>query len=133
MGRGRMGRDWYSEEKQGIALSILLKPMISPSQIMPVSLLAGLCICKALEAAAGLSCQVKLPNDVIVNGRKIAGVLIEMSTIGEMVQFIVLGAGINANNTVFPEEISAVATSIFLETDRVCSRKAIVCKILEYF
>lgn len=132
-GRGRMGRDWHAEEKKGIALSILLKPVISPAQIMPISLLAGLCICKALEDVAGLKCQVKWPNDVIVNGKKIAGVLIEMSTSGEMVQYIVLGMGINANNSIFPEEIKSKATSVFLETGCTCSRKKLVCKLLEYF
>ena len=132
-GRGRMGREWHSAMNEGIAMSILLRPMVSPSQIMPVSLLAGLSISKALEELTGLPCQVKWPNDVIINGRKIAGVLIEMSTIGEMVQFVVLGAGLNVNNQAFPEEIRTVATSLFLETGRKWSRKAIVCKILECF
>ncbi len=132
-GRGRMGRDWHAEAKKGIALSILLKPMISPAQIMPISLLAGLCICKALEEVTDLSCQVKWPNDVVINGKKVAGVLIEMSTVGEMVQFIVLGMGINVNESRFPLEISPTATSLFLETGLSGSRKGIVCKVLEHF
>lgn len=132
-GRGRMGRDWHNQEKAGVALSILLKPVISPSQILPVSLLAGLSVCKALEEVTGLPCQVKWPNDVIVNGKKIAGILIEMSTVGEMVQYIVLGIGVNCNNSSFPQEITSKATSILIETGMPFPRKQLVCKILENF
>lgn len=132
-GRGRMGRDWHADEKSGVAMSILLKPVISPSQIMPISLLAGLSVCKAIEEVTGLPCQVKWPNDVIVAGKKIAGILIEMSTAGEMVQYIVLGMGVNCNNSSFPQEIISKATSIFIETGKTFPRKQLVCKILEIF
>lgn len=132
-GRGRMGKDWHCEEKKGIAMSILLRPSISPAQVMPLSLLAGLCVCKALEEMTGLPYQVKWPNDIVISGKKAAGMLIEMSTIGETVQSIVIGIGINVNNTCFPEEIRSVATSVFLETDRTFSRQAVACKVLEHF
>jgi BirA family biotin operon repressor/biotin-[acetyl-CoA-carboxylase] ligase len=132
-GRGRMGKDWHCEEKKGIAMSILLRPSIAPSQVMPLSLLTGLCTCKALEEMTGLPFQVKWPNDVVISGKKAAGMLIEMSTIGEMVQFIVIGIGINVNNTVFPEDLASVATSVFLETDRDLSRQELVCRVLWHF
>ena len=133
-GRGRMGKDWHCEEKKGIAMSILLRPSIAPSQVMPLSLLTGLCVCKALEEMTGLPFQVKWPNDVVISGKKVAGMLIEMSTIGEMVQFLVIGIGINVNNTVFPDDLASVATSVFLEqSGRDLSRQALVCKVLRHF
>ena len=133
-GRGRMGKDWHCEEKKGIAMSILLRPSIAPSQVMPLSLLTGLCVCRALEEMTGLPFQVKWPNDVVISGKKVAGMLIEMSTIGEMVQFLVIGIGINVNNTVFPNELASVATSVFLEQNgRELSRQALVCKVLWHF
>ncbi len=132
-GRGRMGRSWHCGGQDGIALSILLRPQVPPTRIMPLSLLSGLCACKALESATGLPCQVKWPNDVVVRGRKVAGVLIEMSTVGEAVQFLVVGTGINVNHADFPEEIRGVATSVRLETGRTFSRKAIACELLKIF
>lgn len=132
-GRGRMGRDWHDEYKKGIAMSFLLKPSISPAMLMPVSLIAGLAICKAVVAQTGLQCGLKWPNDVIANGRKIAGVLIEMATSGETVESIIVGIGVNCNNTIFPDDIRAKATSIFLETGTAVSRKELVCRILEHF
>ncbi len=132
-GRGRLGRGWHEQEKKGIAMSILLHPMISPSQIMPVSLICGLSICKALKEITGLNCNVKWPNDVVINAKKIAGVLIEMSTSGEIVQYIIPGMGVNCNNSIFPEDIKDIATSVFLETGKSVSRKALVCGILENF
>ena len=133
-GRGRMGKDWHCEEKKGIAMSILLRPSIAPSQVMPLSLLTGLCVCKALKEMTGLPFQVKWPNDVVISGKKVAGMLIEMSTIGEMVQFLVIGIGINVNNTVFPDDLASVATSVFLEQGgRGLSRQELVCKVLRHF
>ncbi|MHB1485087.1 MAG: biotin--[acetyl-CoA-carboxylase] ligase [Saccharofermentanales bacterium] len=132
-GRGRLGRDWHDECKKGIAMSFLLKPSIPPSLLMPVSLIAGLAVCKAIVALTGLQCGLKWPNDVIANGRKIAGVLIEMTTSGESVESIIVGIGVNCNNTVFPDYIRSKATSIYLETGTAVSRKMLVCRILEHF
>lgn len=132
-GRGRMGRDWHDECKKGIAMSFLLKPTISPALIMPISLIAGLSICKAITVLTKLQCKLKWPNDVIANGRKIAGVLIEMTTSGESVESIIVGIGVNCNNTTFPDDLSTKATSVYLETGNAVSRKLLVCKILEYF
>lgn len=132
-GRGRLGRSWKDNVKKGIAMSLLLHPMISPTQIMPVSLIAGLAITKALAEVCKIKCQVKWPNDVVINNKKVAGVLIEMSTSGEMVQYIIVGMGINCNNSVFDDDIKDIATSVFLESGQTVSRKELICRILKIF
>lgn len=132
-GRGRMGRNWHNEGQKGIALSILLKPEVSLAVAMQVSLIAGLSVCKALESMSDLPFRLKWPNDIVINGRKIGGILIEMATSGEMLQYIVLGIGVNCNNPYFPDELAEKATSYLIETKSPCSRKQLICRILEYF
>jgi BirA family biotin operon repressor/biotin-[acetyl-CoA-carboxylase] ligase len=130
-GRGRMGRTWYGDSGRAIYMSILLKPDVPPSFIMPVSLFAGLAVCNALEDCCGLTCSLKWPNDIIVGSKKIGGILIETSTSGETIQYIVLGLGINCNNERFPDELSGTATSVFLQTGRTVSRRGLICAILK--
>ncbi len=132
-GRGRMGRAWFFEENKAVAMSVLLKPVISPAHMMPISLIAGLSVAIAIEEVTGLECLLKWPNDIICNNKKIAGVLIESATEGEYTRFIILGLGINCNIECFPSEITEVATSILIESDEKVSRKAIICKTLEIF
>jgi len=132
-GRGRMGRTWHFESNKAVAMSVLLKPVISPAHMMPVSLIAGLAVAIAIEEVTGLECLLKWPNDVICNNKKIAGILIESATEGEYTRFIILGIGINCNIECFPEEIAEVATSIMIETGEKVSRKSIICKTLEVF
>jgi len=132
-GRGRMGRTWYFETNKAVAMSVLLKPVISPAHMMPVSLIAGLSVAIAIEEVTGLECLLKWPNDIICNNKKIAGVLIESATEGEYTRFIILGLGINCNIEYFPAEIAEVATSILIEAGEKVSRKDIICKTLEIF
>lgn len=132
-GRGRIGRSWHFEANLGIAMSILLKPLIPPAQMMPISLIGGLAVCMAIEQETGLECSLKWPNDIISGGRKIAGILIESSIVGENISFIVLGIGINCNNTNFPEELAKTASSILIMSGKHCSRRNIICRILEKF
>ncbi|MHB1455034.1 MAG: biotin--[acetyl-CoA-carboxylase] ligase [Saccharofermentanales bacterium] len=130
-GRGRMGRNWFGDSGKAICMSILLKPDVPPAFIMPVSLLAGLAVCKALEDSCGLACGLKWPNDIIAGSRKIGGILIETSTSGETIQYIVLGIGINCNNAGFPDELADIATSVYLQTGRTVSRRELICAVLK--
>jgi len=132
-GRGRMGRTWHFESNKAVAMSVLLKPVVSPAHMMPVSLIAGLGVAIAIKEVTGLECLVKWPNDVICNNKKIAGILIESATEGEYTRFIILGIGINCNIESFPEKIADVATSVLIESGEKVSRKAIICKTLEVF
>jgi len=132
-GRGRMGRNWHFEENRAIAMSILLKPILTPVHMMPISLIAGLAVCNAIKNETGIDCRLKWPNDVVVNSKKIAGILIESSIEGEYTKYVVLGIGINCNMEAFPDELDKIATSILIETGKKISRKSLICSILNEF
>ena len=129
-GRGRLGRVWLSP-RGSIALSIILYPSLShlPSLIM----LASLAVVHSIEAVTGLKSQTKWPNDVLVNGRKVCGILIESDVQGNAVNYAIIGIGINANLRLadFPE-ILPIATSLSDEMGRDVSRLSIIrCLLVE--
>ncbi len=129
-GRGRRGRVWLSP-RGSIALSIILYPSLShlPSLIM----LASLAVVHSIEAVTGLKSQIKWPNDVLVNGRKVCGILIESDVQGNAVNYAIIGIGINANLRLadFPE-ILPIATSLSDELGRDVSRLSIIrCLLVE--
>ncbi|MDD3275137.1 MAG: biotin--[acetyl-CoA-carboxylase] ligase [Candidatus Omnitrophica bacterium] len=97
-GRGRLGRHWLSPKHKGIYLSLLLRPRISPSNSPLLTLMSAVSICEAVKEAIGLSVQIKWPNDVLVNNKKLAGILTEMSAEMDKVNFVVIGIGLNVNN-----------------------------------
>ncbi len=117
-GKGRLGRAWQSKKDDGIAFSFLLRPDCAPSELSSITPLAGLAVCKAIRSYTGIDCKIKWPNDIIVNNKKLVGILTEMSAEFDTVEYVVTGIGINIRQTSFPEEISKKATSICLETNR---------------
>ncbi len=127
-GRGRLKRAWLSP-KGNIALSIILHPSLAylPSLIM----LASLAVVHGIEAATGLNAQVKWPNDVLINGRKVCGILIESDVQGNTVNYTIIGIGINVNLrlTDFPE-IQSIATSLSDELGREVSRLSVIRYLL---
>jgi len=130
LGRGRIKRAWLSPEGS-ISLSIILYPgvLYLPSLIM----LASLAVVHSVEKVAGLKSQVKWPNDVLINGRKVSGVLVESEVRGDMVNYAIIGIGINVNLRVsdFPE-ISSTATSLSDELGRDVSRLDVIrCLLVE--
>lgn len=117
-GRGRLGRNWFSP-KGGLYLSITLKPKLKASEAVKLVYVAGLAVAEALHELYGLKTETKWPNDVLVDGKKICGILTEMSTSGEKVNFAILGIGINANVSLraFPKELQTHVTSLKNELD----------------
>ncbi|HTE54372.1 MAG TPA: biotin--[acetyl-CoA-carboxylase] ligase [Kofleriaceae bacterium] len=113
-GRGRLGRPWYSPAGENLYLSLVLRPELAPAALPPITLAAGVAVAEAV-AGFGVRPAVKWPNDIVVAGRKLAGVLTEMSTRGERLDFLVLGIGVNLGSRSFPPELAAVATSLALE------------------
>ena len=114
-GQGRHGRRWHSEPASGIYCSVVLKPM-------PVLTLAlGLATADAIARATGMACDLRWPNDVMLAGKKVAGIL---------VQNAIAGIGINVNHTSFPPELAAEATSLRLHTDRPISSTGILLHLL---
>jgi BirA family transcriptional regulator, biotin operon repressor / biotin---[acetyl-CoA-carboxylase] ligase len=116
-GRGRLGRAWYSPPGENLYLSCVLRPELPASALPPVTLAAGVAVADAV-AAFGVRPAVKWPNDVVVAGRKLAGVLTEMTTRGDRLDFLVLGIGVNLGSRSFPPELAGVATSVALESGR---------------
>lgn len=131
-GRGRLGRTWTAAAGENLTFSVILRPAILPGQINLLPLVAALGVARGIETCCGISVQCKWPNDILLNGRKIAGILLEGS-VTERVQFVVAGIGVNVNQTVFPEEIRARATSIGRETGVSVDRPALFRAVLESF
>lgn len=119
-GRGRLGREWASDTG-GIFMSVLLKPDIDAVCVAQITLVAAIAVCRAI----GENAQIKWPNDVVINSRKVCGILTELSAVSDGTPFIVCGIGINANEKSFPAELE-FASSLRLQTQRTwdCSRLA---------
>jgi len=119
-GRGRLDREWHSPVG-GLWFSLILRPKLHPTEAVKLTFVAGLAVTKVLHEIFGLDVETKWPNDVLVNGKKICGILTEMNTTGESVNFVVVGVGVNANFDVekaFPKELIGVATSLENELRR---------------
>ncbi|MEM3696728.1 MAG: biotin--[acetyl-CoA-carboxylase] ligase [Candidatus Bathyarchaeia archaeon] len=132
-GRGRLGREWFSP-KGGLYFSTILKPKITVKESVKLVFVAGLAVAEVLHEKYGLHVETKWPNDVLVGGRKICGILSEMKTRGEKVDYAIIGVGINANVKVkkeFPEELKTVATSIEDELGRKIKLEELLRLLLE--
>ena len=132
-GKGRRGRSWESPAGSGIFMTILLKPEINPNHASMLTLVTALAVAKALAEVTGENAQIKWPNDIVVNGKKVCGILTEMSAQFDYINHIVIGIGINVHNESFPEEIEKMATSLYLERKKKFHRAEIIEKLLEYF
>ena len=113
-GRGRLGRQWSSKQGEGIYMSIILKPDIEINKTPFLTLIAGASIVKVLNDL-GIDALIKWPNDIILNSKKIGGILSELCTHYDKLDYIVVGIGINVKNIDFPKEISDIATSLYKE------------------
>lgn len=133
MGRGRLGRTWTANKCEGIWLSLLLKPNIPPENASVITLLAGIAVAQGIENSTGIHTNIKWPNDVLVRGKKICGILTEMDCEMERVNFIILGIGINVKTTEFDNELEKIATSIALEKGATTNRTKILHSILLEF
>ena len=115
-GRGRAGRAWHSPAGDGLYFSVVVRPKLPPSQAPRLSLVVGLALAEALDELlpAAPRALVKWPNDVFVEGKKLAGVLLELSVKDGLCEFLLVGVGLNVNTTHFPEELQQLATSMSL-------------------
>ena len=131
-GRGRLGRTWHSPRGVNLYCSIVLRPALPPAAVPQVALVAGVAVAAALAETAGCTPRIKWPNDVLVDGRKVAGALTEMEAEVERVQHVILGIGVNLNaaQSAFPPELRDRATSLFLATGRKVDRAAVTGRLL---
>ena len=131
-GRGRLGRTWHSPRGVNLYCSIVLRPPLSPAAVPQVALVAGVAAAAALAETPGLAPRLKWPNDVLIDGRKVAGILTEMEAEVERVHHVILGIGVNLNapRAAFPPELRERATSLFLATGRRVDRAAVTGRLL---
>ncbi len=130
-GRGRMSREWFSP-RGGLWFSIILRPDMTPGEVPLLALMLGVGVAKAL-LREGLRCHLKWPNDVLVDGRKVCGILTELDAEMDVVNYVIGGIGINVNNEVkdFPMEFRHLATTVKAELGRKVSRVVLLKHVLE--
>lgn len=131
-GKGRMGRDWISDKKKGIWMSIVLMPKIVPERINQLTLVTGLAVCETLTEIYKLDFKIKWPNDIIIEGKKVCGILTEGVAEANKVK-VISGIGINVNSKNFPADLENKATSIYLLTGKKADRVEIINKFAENF
>jgi len=129
-GRGRAGRAWVSEASAGIYVTILLRPPISPLHAPSLTLAAGLAAREAIAEECGLPADIRWPNDVMLNSKKVCGILTEMQAEPDRIHFAVVGMGINVNQAKMPPELCRIATSLRIETGRTLSRLELLARLL---
>ncbi len=121
-GRGRMGRSWHSMGNKGIWMSVVLRPVVNPEEIQVITLAASIAVVSALNEVLGIEAGIKWPNDVILDGKKVCGILTEMNMEMERINFLISGIGLNFSQQEldFPEEIRDKATSVSLYLKERC-------------
>lgn len=134
-GRGRKGRSWLAAPGEGLLFSLILRPDMEPSRATLITLMTAVSVAEALIDETGVNARIKWPNDILVHGKKLAGILTEMSMELDAVDYVVVGLGLNINTpaAAFPEEIRAIATSLMAETSAPFSRVAVLRAILSRF
>ena len=130
-GRGRLGREWYSEKSSGIYCSVILRPALSPAAAPVITLAAGLAAHHAIASVTGLAVDIRWPNDIMIGGKKACGILTEMSAELDRLHAVVLGFGVNVNHAEFPAELRPMATSLRIEGRKTYSRAQIVVALLK--
>ncbi len=132
-GRGRRGRVWQSPAGKDIYFTILLRPSFEPNKASGLTLVMALSVAQAVERKCSLKAGIKWPNDVVLNGKKICGILTEMNMETDYIQHVVIGVGINVNLDEMPEEISQTATSILREGGEKTARAELLQEVLARF
>lgn len=132
-GRGRRGKTWVSPRGSSVFMSILLRPPLHPSKASMLTLVAALAVSEGIEAVTKQRCLIKWPNDLVLGGKKVCGILTEMQAEMEEIRYVVVGMGINVNLKSFPEEVSQVATSLYLESGCMVSRNQLIWASMEAF
>lgn len=132
-GKGRLGRNWYSPPHLNLYLSVILRPPLPPQKAPLITLMAAVATAEAIRHYSGLRPLIKWPNDLLLNGRKMAGLLNEIQSETDRIHFVILGIGVNLNidSKTFPKEIGSMATSLKEETGGKVSRKAFLASLLK--
>lgn len=134
-GKGRKGRSWISTSSDNIYISLILRPKLSPADSPIITLMTAVAIAEALLELSDLDIKIKWPNDILINKKKIAGILTEISTDMDYIDYIIVGLGLNVNSQIsdFPDKLKEIATSLFVETKQSFSRSQVLKTFLYKF
>lgn len=125
-GVGRHGHSWHSEADGGLYLSIILRLPLPPDMLPLLTMALGLAAQRTVDELAGVACDLRWPNDLLLNEKKLAGILVQAPDAG----VLIAGIGVNVNQSAFPEELRLIATSLRLETGQEYSREALLERIV---
>jgi BirA family biotin operon repressor/biotin-[acetyl-CoA-carboxylase] ligase len=129
-GRGRLGRKWMSPTHKGLWFSVLLRPKLRPQEATQLTVASATALRRAIKTVTGLSADIKWPNDLLLGGKKVVGILTEMSAEADRVRHVILGIGVDVNQEEFPAELRAIATSLKNESGGKICRAELAVEIL---
>ena len=134
-GRGRLGRKWLSPRSKGVYLSVILRPNILPREISIITLFSSLVVAKTIRKEVGLSALIKWPNDVMINNKKVCGILTELNGEADRVNFVIAGIGINVNTKkeLLPEGASSLCEEKGKDIDRIGFTKSLLVNLDKYY
>jgi BirA family biotin operon repressor/biotin-[acetyl-CoA-carboxylase] ligase len=130
-GRGRRGRAWHAEAGTSLLASIVVRPRLAPWRLPTLSIAAAVAVAEAVARVTGVEARLKWPNDVVVGGRKLAGILLESRS--DPAPVVVIGVGVNLRQRAFPEPLASRATSVALEGGRALAPDVVLAAVLEDF
>ncbi|MGX2960208.1 biotin--[acetyl-CoA-carboxylase] ligase [Peribacillus sp. JNUCC 23] len=132
LGKGRLSRNWHSPKFTGIWMSLILRPKIPFHEAPQLTLLAAVAVAQAIEDVTDLSPEIKWPNDLLIKGKKMTGILTELQAESDRIHSVIVGIGVNVNQKLsdFPEELQNTATSLFIESGKSISRSTLIQQIL---
>ncbi|WP_339250025.1 biotin--[acetyl-CoA-carboxylase] ligase [Sporosarcina sp. FSL W8-0480] len=133
-GRGRLFRPWASAARKGIWMSLIIRPTLTPQQAPQMTLVTAVAIVRAIEEVTGVEATIKWPNDILINGKKMTGILTELQADPDQVKAIIIGIGMNINQGEddFPEELRSIATSLKIATGKQIDRAKLIASTLGY-
>ncbi len=131
-GRGRNAKKWVGQKGENVIASVILRPTMPLENLSYLPLLTALSVAQAVEDVVGQRPEIKWPNDVLIRRKKIAGVLVETSAQAGVVDYVVVGIGLNVNQAQFPDDLAQQATSLFLETGVVYDQTTLFVSLMRF-
>jgi len=133
-GKARLGRGWESPKGSGIWMSLILRPNIPPQNAPQLTLLTAVAVVQGIKLATGIDCDIKWPNDILIHGKKVCGILTELQADADRIQSVIIGIGMNVNTKSFPPHLIHKATSLSIEKNgEEIQRSFVIQKIFESF
>ena len=132
-GRGRRGRSWASPKGEALYMSLLLRPSFATDKASALTLVMAIAVRETIGELVQSGCYIKWPNDIVINGKKVCGILTEMTLQGSEIGHVVIGVGVNVNQLDFANELADTATSLRLETGKAVEQLALLDRVLYYF